>query len=176
MQIYIKKNNEKLGPFDENKVPEMISSGEVSLTDFILRYGDPDWSAIGNYYRISNLRIVKLTLKTGLEIGYRLSDYQPTDIIYLKVPVESAEDFSRDYLQRFYTIFLGTGWQDENADGSKYTILDSKVELPADAELSKADWRENNLRTYLSQNGRLEKVESAEFVAATTTVEKVKNS
>jgi hypothetical protein len=170
MQIYIKKNNEKLGPFDENKVPEMISSGELSLADFILRYGDPEWSAIGKHYRISNLRIVKLTLKTGLEIGYMLSDYQPTDIIYLKVPVESAEDFRRDYLQRFYTIFLGSGWQSENADGSKYAILDSKVEL------SKADWREKDLRMYLSKNGRLEKVESAEFEAATTTVEKIKNS
>ncbi len=46
MQIYISKNNRQLGPFDENKVSEMLRAGQVSPQDMAIRSGDRAWQPL----------------------------------------------------------------------------------------------------------------------------------
>ena len=50
MQIYISKNNQQLGPFDEPKVLEMLNAGEISANDMAIRQGDTEWQKLGNYF------------------------------------------------------------------------------------------------------------------------------
>ena len=164
MQIYINKNGQQIGPFDEAKVREMLKNGEVSADDWVFRQGDTEWSRVGTLYPISSLKIIRLTVKTGLEIGWVLSDYQPIGIIFLKVPTENIETFRSDYLEQFYDNFHGEGWRSGNSDGSQYRILDEKIELLSVADLAKAEWRQAGEKFfYLVKNGKLEKVELAEF-------------
>lgn len=50
MQIYISKNNQQLGPFEEAKVIEMLENGQLSPTDAAIRQGDTKWEALRNFY------------------------------------------------------------------------------------------------------------------------------
>ena len=50
MQIYISKNNQQLGPFEESRVLEMINAGELSANDLAIRQGDTEWQKLGNYF------------------------------------------------------------------------------------------------------------------------------
>jgi hypothetical protein len=50
MQIYITKNNQQFGPFEEAKVLEMLNSGQLSPDDLAIRHGDKDWQKLGNYF------------------------------------------------------------------------------------------------------------------------------
>lgn len=50
MQIYISKNNQQLGPFDEPKVLEMLERGELSANDLAIQQGDTEWQKLGNYF------------------------------------------------------------------------------------------------------------------------------
>jgi hypothetical protein len=50
MQIYITKDNQQFGPFEEEKVLEMIESGQLSRDDLAIRHGDKEWQKLGNYF------------------------------------------------------------------------------------------------------------------------------
>ncbi len=50
MSIYINKNNQQLGPFEEAKVLEMLKTGELSSSDLAIRQGEKDWRKLGEYY------------------------------------------------------------------------------------------------------------------------------
>lgn len=50
MQIYITKNNQQFGPFEETKVLEMLKSGQLSPDDLAIRHGDKDWQKLGSYF------------------------------------------------------------------------------------------------------------------------------
>ncbi|MEO6589997.1 MAG: DUF4339 domain-containing protein [Pyrinomonadaceae bacterium] len=50
MQIYISKNNQQLGPFDEAKVLEMLNGGQLSASDMAIRHGDKDWQKLGSFF------------------------------------------------------------------------------------------------------------------------------
>lgn len=50
MQIYISKNNQQLGPFDESKVREMLGSGELSPNDLGIRHGEQQWQKLAEMF------------------------------------------------------------------------------------------------------------------------------
>ncbi|MBX7169338.1 MAG: DUF4339 domain-containing protein [Pyrinomonadaceae bacterium] len=50
MQIYINKNNQQLGPFEESKVLEMLGSGQLSPNDLAIRQGENQWQRLGGFY------------------------------------------------------------------------------------------------------------------------------
>lgn len=50
MQIYISKNNQQLGPFDDARVLEMLRSGELSADDAAIRRGENEWRKLGYYF------------------------------------------------------------------------------------------------------------------------------
>ena len=50
MSIYISKNNQQSGPFDESKVLEMLNSGQVSPDDFAIRQGGSQWQKLGEMF------------------------------------------------------------------------------------------------------------------------------
>ena len=50
MSIYINKNNQQLGPFEEAKVLEMLQSGELSANDLAIRQGNNEWQKLGDLY------------------------------------------------------------------------------------------------------------------------------
>ena len=50
MQIYVNKNNQQLGPFDEKKVVEMLKSGQLSANDLAVRQGEEQWQPLGNLF------------------------------------------------------------------------------------------------------------------------------
>lgn len=47
MQIYVNKNGQQLGPFDENAVLEMIKNGQLSPDDPAIRQGQQQWQTLG---------------------------------------------------------------------------------------------------------------------------------
>lgn len=47
MQIYISKNNQQLGPFDQEKVLEMLANGQLSANDLGIRHGENQWYPLG---------------------------------------------------------------------------------------------------------------------------------
>lgn len=50
MSIYITKNNQQTGPFDESKVLEMLNSGQLSPDDFAIRQGANQWQKLGELF------------------------------------------------------------------------------------------------------------------------------
>ena len=50
MQIYINKNNQQLGPFDEAKVKEMLVKGEVYKNNLCIREGETNWQPLEVFY------------------------------------------------------------------------------------------------------------------------------
>ncbi len=50
MQIYVSKNNQQLGPFEESKVLEMLGSGELSPNDQAIRHGGSEWQKLGELF------------------------------------------------------------------------------------------------------------------------------
>ena len=50
MSIYISKNNQQIGPFEESKVLEMLGSGQVSPDDFAIRQGGSQWQKLGELF------------------------------------------------------------------------------------------------------------------------------
>ena len=50
MKIYISKNNQQLGPFDEEKVLEMLKTGQLSANDLAIRQGESEWQKLANLY------------------------------------------------------------------------------------------------------------------------------
>lgn len=164
MQIYINKNGQQLGPFDETKVVEMLNNSEISENDFIFRQGDTEWSKVSKLYELRGLQTIKLTVKTGLvvQIGLPPSSYQPTETLYLKVPSDNIEAFRHDYLEKFYNIYFGETWRYGNSDGSQYVVLEEKIEMLSAENL--AEWREaKDARLYLAKEENLGTVSLEEF-------------
>jgi GYF domain 2 len=164
MQIYINKNGQQFGPFDELNTLQMMQTGEISAEDYIFRQGDSEWSKVNKLYELSKLRIIKLTVKTGLiiQIGLAPSSYQPTESLYLKVPSDNVITFKQDYSGKFYKRYFGETWQNGNSDGSQYVVLDEKLELLStenSAELREA----GDARFYLAKAENLDSVSLAEF-------------
>lgn len=61
MQIYINKNNQQLGPFEETKVLEMLRNGELSPNDLAIRHGEKEWQRLSNYYpKVENTAVEKV--------------------------------------------------------------------------------------------------------------------
>lgn len=50
MSIYINKNNQQIGPFEEAKVLEMLDNGELSPNDLAIRQGGSEWQKLGDFY------------------------------------------------------------------------------------------------------------------------------
>lgn len=50
MQIYVSKNNQQIGPFEESKVLEMLNNGDLSPNDLAIRQGEQEWQKLGNYF------------------------------------------------------------------------------------------------------------------------------
>jgi hypothetical protein len=50
MSIYISKNNQQTGPFDESKVLEMLDNGQLSPDDFAVRQGGSQWQKLGEMF------------------------------------------------------------------------------------------------------------------------------
>lgn len=50
MQIYVAKNNQRLGPFEEAKVLEMLASGQLSPDDLAIRHGGNEWQKLGSLF------------------------------------------------------------------------------------------------------------------------------
>jgi hypothetical protein len=50
MSIYIYKNNQQMGPFEEERVLEMLKSGELSANDMAVPQGDKDWQKLGSLF------------------------------------------------------------------------------------------------------------------------------
>ena len=50
MSIYITKNNQQSGPFDESKVLEMLNNGQLSPDDFAIRQGGTQWQKLGEMF------------------------------------------------------------------------------------------------------------------------------
>jgi GYF domain 2 len=48
MEIYIQKNHEQLGPFDQAKVLAMLEGGELSPQDLVLLKGQTQWQTLGS--------------------------------------------------------------------------------------------------------------------------------
>lgn len=50
MSIYINKNNQQTGPFDDAKVLEMLGNGELLPNDLAIRHGENEWRNLGFYF------------------------------------------------------------------------------------------------------------------------------
>jgi hypothetical protein len=54
MQIYINKNNQQLGPFDEAKVFQMLQNGQLAPQDLAIRQGATQWQPLANLFPNAN--------------------------------------------------------------------------------------------------------------------------
>ena len=50
MQIYISKDNQQSGPFEEAKVLEMLKNNELSPNDLAIRHGENEWQKLSVYF------------------------------------------------------------------------------------------------------------------------------
>ncbi len=50
MQIYINKNGQQHGPFDEAKILEMLRKGQLSPNDFGIKDGQQNWQKLGEMF------------------------------------------------------------------------------------------------------------------------------
>lgn len=50
MSIYITKNNQQSGPFEEPEILEMLNSGQLSTDDFAIRQGGSQWQKLGEMF------------------------------------------------------------------------------------------------------------------------------
>jgi len=56
MQMYVSRNNQQLGPFEEARVLAMLGSGELSTNDLAIRHGEQNWQPLGGIYQgVANL-------------------------------------------------------------------------------------------------------------------------
>lgn len=51
MQVYVTRNNQQLGPFEDAKVVEMLAKGELSSNDMAIRHGEQQWQPLGAMYQ-----------------------------------------------------------------------------------------------------------------------------
>jgi GYF domain 2 len=54
MQIYINKNGQQLGPFEENAVLQMLQNGQFSSSDLGIRQGETQWRRLDNLFPNAN--------------------------------------------------------------------------------------------------------------------------
>ena len=50
MQIYINKNGQQIGPFNQAKVEEMLRFGQILPNDLAIKQGDKNWTAVRNLF------------------------------------------------------------------------------------------------------------------------------
>lgn len=50
MQLFVYKNNQQLGPFDENGVLDQLRSGQLSPDDLGIREGETNWTRLGDIF------------------------------------------------------------------------------------------------------------------------------
>jgi GYF domain 2 len=50
MQIYISKNNQQTGPFEQAKILEMLKKGQLSPNDLAIRHGEKEWQKLSVYF------------------------------------------------------------------------------------------------------------------------------
>jgi hypothetical protein len=50
MQIYINKNGQQLGPFEESAVLQMFNSGQLSQNDLGIKHGGNQWSSLKDMF------------------------------------------------------------------------------------------------------------------------------
>ena len=51
MQIYVSRNNQQLGPFEEAKVLEMLGSGGLAANDLAIRQGEQQWQPLARLFQ-----------------------------------------------------------------------------------------------------------------------------
>lgn len=50
MSLYLYKNNQRFGPYEDARVLEMLGSGQVSPNDLGIREGDKDWQPLAKLF------------------------------------------------------------------------------------------------------------------------------
>ncbi len=50
MSIFVHKNDQQLGPFEEAKALEMLKTGEFTSQDMAIRQGETEWRKLGDYF------------------------------------------------------------------------------------------------------------------------------
>lgn len=50
MPIYVNKNDQQLGPYEEHVVMDQLRSGQLSPTDLGIRQGDSAWQSLGDLF------------------------------------------------------------------------------------------------------------------------------
>lgn len=50
MQIYVSRNNQQIGPFEESKILEMLGNGGLSTNDLAIRRGEQQWQPLARMY------------------------------------------------------------------------------------------------------------------------------
>ncbi len=55
MQIFINKNGQQFGPFEENKVLEMLQNRQLSPNDFGFRQGDGQWRKLTDIFPVHSI-------------------------------------------------------------------------------------------------------------------------
>ncbi len=50
MQVYVTRNGQQSGPFEEHVVIEKMRNGELSFNDLGIRQGETAWRSLGNMY------------------------------------------------------------------------------------------------------------------------------
>ena len=50
MQLFVYKNNQQLGPFDENAVLDQLRNGQLSPDDLGIREGETNWTRLGDIF------------------------------------------------------------------------------------------------------------------------------
>jgi len=82
MNIYIHKNEQQIGPFDESQISEALSRGEISFEDLAWKDGLTEWVRLGDLIEkpqqtpplpknpiIQNSSVVQTNVKQGAVIG-----------------------------------------------------------------------------------------------------------
>src|SRR4051812_41919160 len=46
MSIYVYKNNQPMGPFEESRILEWLASGQLSYEDLAIRHGATEWATL----------------------------------------------------------------------------------------------------------------------------------
>ena len=65
MSIYISKNNQQVGPFEESAVLEWLKTGQLSGEDFGCRAGEKEWHSLKTLFAIESVQAVTNLLLIG---------------------------------------------------------------------------------------------------------------
>lgn len=59
MAIYVSRNNQQAGPFEEAKILEMLGNGQLSANDLAIKQGAEQWQKLGEMFPAAQTRAVQ---------------------------------------------------------------------------------------------------------------------